>query len=399
MIRRDVRQKDRRIVRDPSRLSGTHVEPVPTHLRAQPVLTERQIRQLRDLGVRIESRFGTAQDIEWAFDDRGTLFVLQARPVTPAGTAPVVPRLRVWDNSNIVESYPGLTLPLTFSFACAAYEATFRHAALGLVLRKREMRRHDALYRTMIGLLHGRVYYNLLNWYELLSFLPGFTTYRKAWEEMIGLSQKTVAHPQRLSLINQSACFLAVLWRLAAVRHIARRFFASFDRVYAAFRDVDFSSANEDEALATYETLERTLAGRWHLTLYNDFCAIRYYGWLRQLCRRWGLEAYPNLPNDLLRAQNNVESVAPVCSLIRLAEQCYAVPRCRQLLADGDPATIWTTIQHDPACAALRGILDSHLRQFGDRGVEELRLDRPSFREEPSQLIRLIQEYQDRGPT
>ena len=31
---------------------------------------------------RIEKHFGAPQDIEWAFDDTGELFVLQSRPVT-----------------------------------------------------------------------------------------------------------------------------------------------------------------------------------------------------------------------------------------------------------------------------------------------------------------------------
>src|ERR1043166_7124736 len=32
----------------------------------------------------------------------------------------------VWDNSNIIESYGGVTTPLTFSFARAVYEDVYR---------------------------------------------------------------------------------------------------------------------------------------------------------------------------------------------------------------------------------------------------------------------------------
>jgi rifampicin phosphotransferase len=34
------------------------------------------------MGKRIERHFGAPQDIEWAFDAQGELFVLQSRPVT-----------------------------------------------------------------------------------------------------------------------------------------------------------------------------------------------------------------------------------------------------------------------------------------------------------------------------
>lgn len=58
----------------------------------------------------------------------GQLYCLQARPIV---TLPLssffVPDARgtkavLWDNSNIVESYSGVTSPLTFSFASKAYE-------------------------------------------------------------------------------------------------------------------------------------------------------------------------------------------------------------------------------------------------------------------------------------
>jgi pyruvate,water dikinase len=35
-----------------------------------------------DAGKRIERYFGSHQDVEWAFDRDGELFVLQSRPVT-----------------------------------------------------------------------------------------------------------------------------------------------------------------------------------------------------------------------------------------------------------------------------------------------------------------------------
>ena len=57
----------------------------------------------------------------------GQLYCLQARPIVTLppscffdGEKEGVATL--WDNSNIVESYSGVTSPLTFSFASYAYE-------------------------------------------------------------------------------------------------------------------------------------------------------------------------------------------------------------------------------------------------------------------------------------
>jgi pyruvate,water dikinase len=65
-------------------------------------------------------------DIEWAVAG-GKLYLLQCRPIS---TLALRGQERVlWDNSNIVESYSGVTTPLTFSFARGAYERVYRELA------------------------------------------------------------------------------------------------------------------------------------------------------------------------------------------------------------------------------------------------------------------------------
>lgn len=49
---------------------------------AEPVLTEAECAELARLGARLAQLQGCPQDIEWAFDQAGTLFLLQSRPVT-----------------------------------------------------------------------------------------------------------------------------------------------------------------------------------------------------------------------------------------------------------------------------------------------------------------------------
>ena len=51
-----------------------------------------------------------------------------AAEVPEGGTTVPIPvgRRLLWDNSNIVESYPGVVAPLTFSFARSVYEEVYR---------------------------------------------------------------------------------------------------------------------------------------------------------------------------------------------------------------------------------------------------------------------------------
>ena len=53
-----------------------------SHGAASRVSTLDAVKTLVEVAKRVERHFGSPQDIEWAFDDQGELFVLQSRPVT-----------------------------------------------------------------------------------------------------------------------------------------------------------------------------------------------------------------------------------------------------------------------------------------------------------------------------
>jgi pyruvate,water dikinase len=61
--------------------SGLRAWPNRTTERDAPSLTSAELAKLCDLGLQIEAHFGSAQDIEWAIDHEGKLWVLQSRPL------------------------------------------------------------------------------------------------------------------------------------------------------------------------------------------------------------------------------------------------------------------------------------------------------------------------------
>ena len=105
--------------------------------RKNDVLSDSLARHVAALCRSAETVRGAPQDIEWATDGE-TLFLLQSRPITALPEDPFPPQspndapsssrepVRLWDNSNIAESYTGVTTPLTFSFARRAYTAVYR---------------------------------------------------------------------------------------------------------------------------------------------------------------------------------------------------------------------------------------------------------------------------------
>ena len=94
---------------------GVREVSVPSAEREAPALSEQELLHLTDLAIRVESHFGNARDVEWAFAEH-ELYVLQARPIVVPSTRsrrgsrrdrPVDRRKIVWSNANVGEALPG----------------------------------------------------------------------------------------------------------------------------------------------------------------------------------------------------------------------------------------------------------------------------------------------------
>src|SRR6185369_13315814 len=120
----ELAEKREQIVYDAG--GGTTTIPVPADLVAAPSLEPAVLAELHRLGNIMQTAEGIPMDMEFAVAG-GRVHLLQARPITTLGAecAAGGNKANVWDNSNIVESYAGVTTPLTFSFIRTAYTAVY----------------------------------------------------------------------------------------------------------------------------------------------------------------------------------------------------------------------------------------------------------------------------------
>ena len=79
---RGVAVKDRRLMPVPPGSGRLTFRPLPVGLRERPCVSDPEILELCRLGREVEERIGVPVDVEWTIDPAGTLFLLQARPVT-----------------------------------------------------------------------------------------------------------------------------------------------------------------------------------------------------------------------------------------------------------------------------------------------------------------------------
>lgn len=380
---------------------GTEEKEVPFPLQGNPVLSASEIQQLSELCLRIEKYYRFPQDIEWAWEG-GKFSILQARPVTTEVRAQEG-YLNLWDNSNIVESYGGLTAPLTFTFARFVYHQVYVQFCEILLVPQREIKNMDYFLRNMLGLFYGRVYYNLLNWYKLTSILPGFKYNRSFMETMMGTGEslsneiadriKPPGFQEKFSSkVRRFITGLKFLYFHFAIQSIVDRFLKTFHRIYDEYRKRPYSRMPADEIFACYQELERRLLTQWKAPIINDYLCMVHFGLFKKLTQSWLKDLGDSLQNDLLCGDGNLESAEPTRELIRLAGVVETNPGLKQLLLNCSPEDAYEALNQSPFQEFFTRI-NSYIDRFGFRCMSEMKLEQKDLHQDPSFLFVCLKNY------
>jgi len=380
---------------------GPETRDVPPEQMDQPCLDPAVVEELVATGRRLEQQLGAPQDIEFAVLGR-TVHYLQVRPITvpiPSG------RRLLWDNSNIVESFSGPTTPMTFSFAHRAYTIIYQLFSAVMGVDAATIQEHEGTFHRMIGLLRGRVYYNLNAWYMVISLLPGFQMNRKFMEQMMGVaevaSDEDALQDSRLKRVllhgPKTLWMIAkLLWRLFRLDKDIAKFRKSFDAAYREHRIKDLDAAGPFELLAIYHDLERRLLWAWTPPIVNDFFVMISYGILRSWCQKLTDDPDTNLHNELLAGEGGLESTEPTLEALRIADLIGKEPGLLAVLRS-DRTDAQVLAQARAGWKWFDNRLTTYLDRYGDRCVDELKLEVPSLRQRPDFLVAALRNYVREG--
>ncbi|MFC8528037.1 phosphoenolpyruvate synthase [Nocardia sp. NPDC057227] len=385
---------------------------VPAERRAARVLDPAELAELARHGRELAAALGSPQDIEWAIDADG-LWFLQARPITTLGTTARtldqaldqgagedVPagELRIWDNSNIIESFNGLTSPLTFTVAAGIYGRVYRGYAESLGVPEAQLRQLDSWTPYLLGRFNGRVYYNLLQWYRMVGIAPGYPLNRKVLEAALGVAEPlpneiartlrpfTFGSPLRRA---RSRARTAVVYRrrLRDIDSMMADFCAEFYRVYDRYEAVEYTDGAE--AYAAYREVDRDLVERWGPMMVLDAILLTLTGTMFLLTKLFLPRAPESLLYALLGPGADVESAEPARAMTDLAERAHADPAVAELIRGTDPGQTYTALRAAGHPEFLREV-DDYLDRYGYRSLDELKLEIPDLREDPAGLFVML---------
>ncbi len=353
------------------------------------VLTDSQILEVKKLVEKANTFFGRFQDIEWAYEN-GKLYLLQSRPITTLGIAKKEEKLNVFDNSNIVESYGGITTPLTFSFIRNVYENVYLELCKIFHVKAEKIEMNSHMFKNMLALIDGRVYYNLYGWYGLLSMFPGLGKNKKFMEQMMGVKESLpddlfpvpqTTFSDKIGLISTGCGLLKGFMK---IRKMTDKFYV---RLNEALEDKDIHDMDLYELHDYYYELEGKLLHKWDAPLVNDFLAMIFYGQLKQECEKLFKEEGNLIHNDLLCDEGNIVSAEPAKRIREMAEIAKDDEELLNLLESEDMLYIQKEL---PKYPKFYEKIQAYLDKFSDRCLQELKLETLTLKDNPTSLYHSI---------
>jgi phosphohistidine swiveling domain-containing protein len=347
----------------------------------------------------LESSLGEPQDIEFALKD-DVIYLLQTRPITAVinqKSGAIKKNRIIWDNSNIIESYPGVTTPLTFSYILEAYKNVYMQIASIMGVSDANLKENEDTFGNMLGMVNGRVYYNLLSWYKVLSLFPGYELNARFMENMMGVKERFDLPQQRKTskfsaFMRTSWMIIKIIGRLSSIKKDTREFQADVEKSVRRIKGLNMSELGAHELMMLWIDLDAELTPKWKAPLVNDSFAMYYFGKLQKTIEKYQISENKNLQNDLLCGSKDIISVEPIHRTIELATKINEQNALNKIFVDGSPQEIWTTL-HEAQHAEIKAEIDRYIHDFGDRCVGELKLETISYTQDPSLFIAVLKSF------
>ena len=391
-----IKEKDFYYIQDSH---GSKRVEVPKELVNQSVLSKDEIIDLCKLARTIVTLKQIPQDIEWAIKDNN-IYLLQSRAITSLRppqdkTEPI----HYFDNSNIQESFCGVTTPLTFSYANEAYFRVYHQLLEVLGLSHTEIQKHEKRHWNMIAFIQGRVYYNINSWYEGLKLFPSFKSNKEDMESMMGLEHPIdLVEDSNLSLIEKIKllptlikCYGKLILSFVKIDSIVSDFESHFKNEYAYFKRDEFTFMSLSELFELTDRIIERITTHWKAPIINDFYVMTFHGQALRFLKKYHFENPEITLSNLLAGEPGIQSTAPTKYLLKISDLIKKSGSDFDVLSQQE-ASKWKKYIHTNLPEVAKEI-ENYISLYGDRVVGELKLETKSLHQDDSFLYEYLKSY------
>lgn len=339
----------------------------------------------------IEKSYKTRKGLDIEFAIKGKeLYILQSRPIaTVSYVNKNLPRT-ILDNSNIIESYSGVTTPLTYTFAKEVYSKIYHQTLRNFYISEDAIASIEDDLNNMLYFYENKIYYKLNSWYKMTSLYPGYEKNKKYMENMMGVKtpleeSKTQAKTRLLKIYS------GFIYKMLRMKKDSKAFLEKFNKVTEKYRNNKFENIANKELVKIYETLESEILEDFTTPIANDMGAMVLYGMLTDKIKKKNIPNGDGLISKILSKQGNVESVKQTTELIDIVNEIKNNEKLLEEFRKDDVNSLIKKLDENNEEIFVR--LNEYIKVFGARSMEELKLETITLFEDPTFLFKTIKKY------
>ena len=353
-------------------------------------MNDNLLHRIHKLGLDVENSYNPrlAKDIEFCVKD-DDIFILQCRTITTYNFADKNKPLTILDNSNIIESYSGVTTPLTYTFAKDVYTKIYNQTLRSFYIKEAAIKSIEKDLENMIVFYENKIYYRLNSWYKMTALYPGYNKNKKYMENMMGV--KVELHEKSSATqIREIRIYASFIKKMLFMKRHSRKFIDKFNKVTKPYYGSDFKGFNNIQLLNAYNSLESEILDDFITPIANDMGAMIFYGLLTNLLKKKNVPNYEGCISAVISKQGNVESAKQSEALINIVKKIKEDKNLLSLFSDTENKDLINRFDSDEP--VFKEIKD-YIYRYGARTMDELKLETVTLFEDPSFLLEMIKNY------
>lgn len=350
----------------------------------EDILSVKILKKIIRLACEVAQKTDKFQDIEFAYS-AGKAWFLQARAITTYKNINPHKRNMLIDNSNIVESFFGITSPLTFSFAKDVYRDVYSAALRCGKVRKKIVDFLRPSLEEMLYYYEGKIYYNMDSWYRATSVFPSKKSARY-FDNMIGVRSKTEYDRAKTNIIDKLKSGLLFFNKLKNIEKLAELFEEKFERVVMPHYGKRICGTNKQLLELSFK-IEKEIIGEFVIPIINDLAVMYYFGKLKDKAEKMKIPAEEL--NKYISNQGDVLSAGSANELTSLVE---AIKSDKAVFND------FVTLNDSELCkkyesgTEISAKLNDYILRYGSRVMDELKLETVTMIENHTLLYKIVKD-------
>lgn len=350
-------------------------------------------KELLDCFKEIYRLKGFPQDIEWGITS-DSFCILQTRNITRDVSNNKL-KFETYDCTNISESYPGITVPLTYSFINSLYSKVY--ISFFSMFGIKNIEKHKDVFDNLLGYINGRVYYKIDNWYNFLKILPGYRYNKEFFEAMLVPKKKIKTEKEKKFkglFIRNFVIITKFAFKLFFYKKDHQEFLDKFNYKYAQHKKKNLKQLSNDEILSYYEKTRDGFLDDWKIPIMNDFRLMVFHGLLGKFYNKEERATSKEL-NEIMSGFAREQYFEIIKELSKLSSIVNQDKELKAIFSRSDNKEIYNTILNSDSSKVkdFREKLNFYLNNFYYRRPGELKLESEDINDSPEIIINLIKSY------